>query len=92
MVDDVVKRVYDRMERAKYLYADHVEITREEYDHLRDLERHKDELTPEHWPQWAKDYRFVPPAGMDGVIFGFPAKVVPTLSPDVPPTEIEEKN
>lgn len=82
MVDEVVKRVYDRAERAKYDRIDHVEITREEYEYLRNLERRKDETPPEHWPQWAKDYRYVPPSGMDGLIFGFPAKVVGTLSPD----------
>jgi hypothetical protein len=61
----LIDRLYDRVEEAKFDRKDHVEITRDEYEQLREyLLTHKnDPPLPEG----------------EGVIWGFPARIVDSI-------------
>lgn len=86
-MSDVIPRLYDRMQRAKYDRAEYMEITREEYDYCLAQTTHRDDPPPSDWPEWAKRWRLELPHDRVGLIFGFPVKVVPALSPDSRPEE-----
>jgi hypothetical protein len=63
----LIDRLYDRVEEARFDRKEHVEITRAEYEQLRDYLTFKaDAPLPEG----------------QGYVWGFPTRVVDHLSPD----------
>jgi hypothetical protein len=79
-MDDLVKRIYERVNAAKRDGRDHIELDTLDVQELKWIAPPAPK-PPEDWPEWAKTWRFVPPPGMDGEVFGFPFRVVEGVGP-----------